>query len=78
MTIKTFIKKATFRILWEIIVTGREKLNPLLGKYRKKNLLGTNFTILSNNCWGGACISQIFNRLQYTNSRPVYLAGELY
>ena len=31
----------------------RKMLNPLLGKYRRLGLNNTNFTIISNNCWGG-------------------------
>lgn len=31
----------------------REKLNPYLGKLRIKRLDDPNFTIISNNCWGG-------------------------
>lgn len=29
--------------------------NPLLGKYRQSRLTNTDFTIISNNCWGGIC-----------------------
>lgn len=31
----------------------REKLNPYLAKYRSRKLNNKNFTIISNNCWGG-------------------------
>ena len=31
----------------------REKLNPYLAKYRRRKLNNKNFTIISNNCWGG-------------------------
>lgn len=41
----------------------REWSNQYLGKFRRKKLKGIDFTIISNNCWGGACISQIFNWL---------------
>ena len=31
----------------------RSKTNPLLGKYRRKALSDTSFSIISNNCWAG-------------------------
>lgn len=31
----------------------RERLNPYLAKFRQKKIKGTDFTIISNNCWGG-------------------------
>lgn len=31
----------------------REFLNPYLGKWRSNRLVNKNFTIISNNCWGG-------------------------
>ena len=31
----------------------RSNTNPLLGKYRRKTLSDTNFSIISNNCWAG-------------------------
>lgn len=31
----------------------REKLNPYFAKYRRRKLNNKNFTIISNNCWGG-------------------------
>ncbi len=31
----------------------RKKMNPLLGSLRRKKLNNTDFTIISNNCWGG-------------------------
>ena len=31
----------------------REKLNPYFAKYRRNKLNNKNFTIISNNCWGG-------------------------
>lgn len=34
----------------------REKLNPYFAKYRRNKLKNKNFTIISNNCWGGTFI----------------------
>lgn len=38
---------------WFINVTLRDKTDPYLGPIRRKKLKGTDFTIISNNCWGG-------------------------
>lgn len=34
----------------------REKLNPVFAPFRRKKLIADDFTIISNNCWGGMCI----------------------
>lgn len=31
------------------------KMRPLFAKFRRKRLENTDFTIISNNCWGGIC-----------------------
>lgn len=36
-----------------LILKIREKTNSLIGPYRRKKLLKSDFTIISNNCWGG-------------------------
>ena len=36
-----------------IKIKVRETLNPYLGRFRRKQLLNTQFTIISNNCWAG-------------------------
>ena len=42
------------KIIDKFRVKGREKiLNPILGKRRCKSLKKQQFTIISNNCWGG-------------------------
>ena len=43
--------------LFKKIINKFERLiiNPLLAKKRRKKLKTTSFTIISNNCWGGAC-----------------------
>lgn len=32
------------------------KLNPLFGFFRKRKLNNIDFTIISNNCWGGCVL----------------------
>ncbi len=38
---------------WFLNVTLRDKTDPYLGPLRRRKLKGTDFTIISNNCWGG-------------------------
>lgn len=38
---------------WFINVIMRDKTDPYFGSIRRKKLKGTDFTIISNNCWGG-------------------------
>lgn len=47
------IKQIKSRLRWLIHVDSREWLNGYLSKYRQKKLKGTDFTIISNNCWAG-------------------------
>lgn len=47
------IKQIKSRLRWLIHVDSREWLNSYLSKYRQKKIKGTDFTIISNNCWGG-------------------------
>ena len=44
-----------FSIAERIIHNIGEKMNPFLGSLRRKELNNTDFTIISNNCWGGVC-----------------------
>lgn len=46
---------AEFSIVERIISNIKIKLNPYLGAFRKKKLNNLDFTIISNNCWGGVC-----------------------
>ena len=48
MTPKRFIEKILNRIDVKICF-------PLLAKHRRNKLKSTDFTIISNNCWGGKC-----------------------
>lgn len=48
------IKNIKTKINWAVHVNLREKLNPFLAPRRARKLINPNFTILSNNCWGGA------------------------
>jgi uncharacterized protein (DUF1919 family) len=41
------------KIKGRLTVDIREKTDPYLGKRRQRNLVTKNFTIFSNNCWGG-------------------------
>ena len=40
-------------MLISMTIIIREKLNPFLGPLRRKKLNNIDFTIISNNCWGG-------------------------
>lgn len=46
-------KQLKKRIRWSLTVDRREWLNKYFAPYRQKKLLGTDFTIISNNCWAG-------------------------
>ena len=50
----------------------REKLNPYLAKYRRRKLNNKNFTIISNNCWGGH-VYRYFNLPYDSPPRGLYL-----
>lgn len=41
----------------------REILNPYFAKYRRNKLKNKNFTIVSNNCWGGTFIDILIYRM---------------
>lgn len=51
------IEKTLRRNIYSMFNIGkiliREKLNPIFAGRRRKKLIGTDFTIISNNCWGG-------------------------
>ena len=40
-------------IIDTVRVKYREKMNIVFGRYRRKKLVDSNVTIISNNCWGG-------------------------
>lgn len=44
-----------FTIYEKIIHKIKQKLVPLFAPYNRKKLNNTDFTIISNNCWGGIC-----------------------
>lgn len=46
-------RSITERILQKINV----KTVPLLARYRRKKLNNTDFSIISNNCWGGYAVN---------------------
>lgn len=41
----------------------REKLNPYFAKCRRNKLNNKDFTIISNNCWGGMFIAILIYRM---------------
>ena len=45
MTLGRFTDKVINKIQWNFI-------NPMLANTRKKKLITTDFTAISNNCWG--------------------------
>ena len=53
-------------IINKIRVEIREKTNLKFGKSRRNKLHNTNFTIISNNCWGG----QVYRYFQLSYSSP--------
>ena len=55
----------------------RKMLNPLLGKYRRLGLNNTNFTIISNNCWGGV-IYEYYDILKNSPTVGMYFFAEEY
>ena len=44
-----------FSVYEKIVHKITRKLYPKLAKYRRKKINNTDFTIISNNCWGGIC-----------------------
>lgn len=62
MTIKS-IKK---RLRWFFTVDIRESTNRYLSGFRRKRLKGIDFTIISNNCWGG----HVYRRYSISYNSP--------
>lgn len=46
-------RKIIKRVRWFLLVQLRDYVNPLFSSHRRSKLKGTDFCILSNNCWGG-------------------------
>ena len=46
---------ADFSLFERVISNLKEIMNPYLGPIRRKKLNNLDFTIISNNCWGGVC-----------------------
>lgn len=44
-----------FSLMERIIHNIKDKANPMFGWMRRRKLTNTDFTIISNNCWGGVC-----------------------
>ncbi len=53
------------------------KLNPILGTFRQKKLQRTDFTIISNNCWGGVCY-EYFNLPKQSPTVGMYFFADEY
>ncbi len=70
MTIKEFFLKARNRIDARLLI-------PLLANSRQKKLKTTEFTIISNNCWGGRCY-EYFNLQKQTPTVGAYFYAEQY
>lgn len=50
------------------------KFNNYVECYKnRKKLKNTDFTIISNNCWGGKNISEIWYQILFPNNRAIYL-----
>ena len=47
------LQKIFDRIRWFALVQVRESLNPIFSSKRRNKLKGLDFSIISNNCWGG-------------------------
>ena len=52
-------------------------MNPKMGKFRRKRLKSVNFSIISNNCWGGM-VYQYFNLPYLSPTVGVYFFPEEY
>lgn len=59
-------KQLKKRIRWSLTVDRREWLNKYFAPYRQKKLLGTDFTIISNNCWAG----HVYRRYRINYNTP--------
>lgn len=55
----------------------RERLNPFLGPYRQKQLNNPDFTLFSNNCWGGH-VYRYFNLPYLSPTIGLYIFAEDY
>lgn len=69
MGVKKIIKKISFWIC--------KKTNIILGFFRKKRLNNTDFTIISNNCWGGK-VYEYFNLPKNSPTVGMYFFAEEY
>lgn len=70
MSVKRKIDKVLSKIDWHIFI-------PLFSKGRRKKLKTTNFTIISNNCWGGR-LYEYFNLPKQSPTVGLYFFSEDY
>lgn len=69
------MEKVTF--INHVIHKIDEKTRPLLAKTRRKKLTNTDFSIISNNCWGGIC-SEYFGLKKNSPTVGMYFFAEDY
>lgn len=55
----------------------REEMYPILAPIRRKKLINRNFTIISNNCWGGVCY-EYFGLKKQTPTVGMYFFADEY
>lgn len=55
----------------------RSKTDPLLGRFRRKDLRDTHFSIISNNCWAGF-VYQYYNLPYQTPTIGLYFSADDY
>lgn len=65
-----------FSILERAIHKIGEVTNPILGPLRQKKLNNTDFTIISNNCWGGVCYEYFAMQKQSPTIGSYFFADE--
>jgi uncharacterized protein (DUF1919 family) len=65
------------KIIGKIRLKVRRKTNPILGSFRRRRLNNTDFTIISNNCWGGI-IYEYFNLPKNSPTVGMYFFAEEY
>ena len=68
---------AEFSIFARIMSNIKTMMNPYLGSIRKKRLTNTDFSIISNNCWGGVCY-EYFNLKKNSPTVGAYFFADDY
>ncbi|CBK79363.1 Exopolysaccharide biosynthesis protein [Coprococcus catus GD/7] len=68
---------AEFSIFARVTNKIKNMMNPYLGPIRQKRLTNTDFSIISNNCWGGVCY-EYFNLKKKSPTVGVYFFADDY